>query len=882
MEPLSSRKVSEINQRFVRLQQLLGAGDYETVITESRQLAQQPPLQVAARALEAMAHAFKGDGEAAVALLKQIPEPEKIQQHEVLLTIASAWMRLNVPRRAIPLFRATLKLKADHPLAHARLGAMLLATGAVEKAMPHLQKALEALPHSSGVRLNLARAYLEQKQPEQALAILPPLPEQKEKDGDDELYELTRNEALFALDREEEASSSLREFSKKASAESLAQSVNLLSSRGQYDQAVEVLREGIERYPDAVELLILAADLAEVRGRFGEAGRWLRLALEKQPEEASVWSKLALLSGKRLSLGDAVEAAEKAMSLTEGEGIKPSQRALALSAKAHITEEGGDLAQAEVYYRQALQLLPSFSRALTGLGQLLMQLGRVEEAVGLFEQLKDVAPFAAWSHLINARQLPDDPDILEQMDRAARRPSLEGPVRSHLLFTLASAWEKKGEYDKAWALATEANAATKTLLPYSAEDHRKRIEREMARFSSEFITSRNDFGDPSEVPVFILGMPRSGTTLVEQILGSHSQVFGAGELSLIPQQIQKLEAWEFKLGSGRHYPECIDDMTAEESRRFAQKLLAELQAYDPDAKRVVDKLPHNFEHIGLIKLLFPNARILHLKREPRDVAMSNYFIDYGAKFGGMGFAYDLTSIGEQLVDHQRLLDHWHQVFPGQILEVDYDLLVEDVEGWAHQIIEYLGLEWEPGVLAFQELDRAVKTASVWQVRQPVYTTSKAKWKRYESHLEPLNSALAQQPEPPEMMAVPAVEPGLFLKGMAALQQGEGVAAENIFRQLLEIAPDHAAGIHFLGGALFMQGKLDEASEAMNRSIKRHRGHRTWLENLLKVEQARGDSERVEQLQKRLERAALTPPPGSGTPPKRANDAVTATSWDSDL
>ncbi|WP_139363756.1 sulfotransferase family protein, partial [Oceanospirillum linum] len=134
-----------------------------------------------------------------------------------------------------------------------------------------------------------------------------------------------------------------------------------------------------------------------------------------------------------------------------------------------------------------------------------------------------------------------------------------------------------------------------------------------------------------------------------------------------------------------------------------------------------------------------------LKREPRDVAISNYFIDYAAKFGGMGFAYDQSWIGEQLVDHQRLMNHWHQVLPEQILEVDYDLLVEDVESWAHRIIDYLQLPWEETVLSFQKLERAVKTASSWQVRQPIYTSSKAKWKRYAEFLSPLEAALAVVP-----------------------------------------------------------------------------------------------------------------------------------------
>jgi tetratricopeptide (TPR) repeat protein len=359
--------------------------------------------------------------------------------------------------------------------------------------------------------------------------------------------------------------------------------------------------------------------------------------------------------------------------------------------------------------------------------------------------------------------------------------------------------------------------------------------------------SRKGWGSQSPVPTFVLGMPRSGTTLVEQILGSHSQVFGAGELSLVPELIQKLSGWEAKLGSRREYPECIDDMTQAESLRFAQKHLEELQAYAPQAQRIVDKLPHNFEHIGLIKLLFPQAKILHLKREPRDVAMSNYFTDYAAKFGGMGFAYDLSWIGEQLVDHQRLMDHWHAMFPGQILEVDYDLLVEDVDGWAHQIIDYLELPWEDGVLAFQDLERSVKTASVWQVRQPVYTTSKAKWKRYAAHLDALEASLAEVPPQPLAAAMPRLEPGLFLQAQALLTADQAAEAEALYRKLLQARPAHAAGHHFLGAALYQMGRLDEARKAMRRSLELLPGNVQWLENLRAAEAALGNTAEAERL-----------------------------------
>ncbi|HZV81524.1 MAG TPA: sulfotransferase [Geobacteraceae bacterium] len=844
-----AQSATPLDPRLAQVLNLLQSGQTGKAMEQAERLSAFTELKPTARAFYALAAAMENERDKALAALADFHHPSDLDHAEALLSVGSAWFKLGDLGAAIPFLIRARKADERHPLIAARLGACLLAAGRIPESLPLLKAAAEMLPNSGGAWLNLARAYLAVGEAEQALAALDkavPLP-----DKDPGLYRMSRVEALSRLERHDEAEKLVRQAAESGEQGATAALVQMLGARGRHDEAWHLLKEALEKSPDDTGLMELAAELAQVRGRFGEAAHWLKRALEKQPEHSGLWSRLAMLSSRRLGEKSAREAADKALELTAGKVGPP--RAHALAAHAHLLAESNDYAAAETAYREALTMAPQFVPAMSGLGHLLMQLGRVDEATGFFEELKKIAPLQGWSQLIHAREVPDDPKVLEQMALAARRPSLEGPVQSQFLFTLASAWEKKKEYDKAWKFATEANRAAKEHLKYRPEQHRSRVEREMARFSREFMESRAGYGLQSRVPTFVLGMPRSGTTLVEQILGSHSRVFGAGELSLVPELIQKLNAWEMKLGTRRSYPECIDDMGQEESKRFAEKHLEELQAYAPGAERIVDKLPHNFEHIGLIKLLFPNAKILHLKREPRDVAMSNYFVDYAAKFGGMGFAYDLSWIGEQLVDHQRLMDHWHRVFPGQILEVDYDLLVEDVEGWAHRIIDYLELPWEEGVLSFQELDRAVKTASVWQVRQPVYTTSKSKWKRYEEHLEPLEAALAEIPPAPDPQPLPRVPAGLFLEGMAHLQGGRLREAEAAFRTILHARPAHAAAHQFLGAALYQQGKAEEARKEMRRSVELLGTHLQWFENLLAVEQALGNGDDVEKLKKLIER-----------------------------
>lgn len=838
-----------LNQQLAQINALIATEQFSQARTLMEGLAQTEAAQRPLSALRALWHAMQDQAEECRATLTSFGAPQASDKAETLLTVGSAAFRAGMIKPAIGYLTPAVGQAPEHPLINARLGACLLAAGLLARARPYIEKAASLMPESGGTLLNLAHLQLELKEPQAALDTLERAARQP--DAEKDILNSLRAQALILVGQSQAALEQLRANAQSGTVQDTMALVRQLTTLGQHDEAWRFVREAIDGNPQNIELLELAAELSQVKGRYVEANRFLGRALALAPDNAALWRRRAMLAGRRLSPEMAREAANKALELTEPKG--GHEHALSLATHAHVLSEEDQHDASQAAYRQALELHPQCIPALRGLGQLLMQRGHVEEATALYEQLSQIAPIQGWSQLIHARVLPEDEHALQRMESAARRPNLEGTVQSNLLFTLASAWEKKGDHEKAWALVTEANAATRTHLNYRPEVHRSRIEREMARFSRAFMDSRKGWGIDSEVPVFVLGMPRSGTTLVEQILGSHSQVFGAGELSLVPELIQKLNAWEVKVGSRREYPECVDEMTQEESRKFASRHLQELQAYAPDAQRIVDKLPHNFEHIGLIKLIFPNAKILHLKREPRDVAMSNYFVDYGAKFGGMGFAYDLSWIGEQLVDHQRLMQHWHQVFPGQILEVDYDALVEDVQGWAQRIISHLGLPWEDGVLSFQELDRAVKTASVWQVRQPVYNTSKAKWKRYESHLQPLELAMAEVPPMPTPLPLPQLEPGLFLQGMEHLQAKRLPEAESCFRKLLSARPAHAAAHHFLGATLVQRGQTEAGRKAMHRALELQPGQRQWLENLIRVEEHLGHNAEAQALKDKLAR-----------------------------
>lgn len=629
-----------------------------------------------------------------------------------------------------------------------------------------------------------------------------------------------------------------------------------LAERGRHAQAEDALRRGLRHYPQQQRLLQQLAQLATLQGRTPQAmallRRALRLASQGQEPTLALRLKLASIatqSYSTLAREVAQQAIEEAQALQPSKDVGPEQIAHWLAqaqvALAGVEAQEQQYAEAETRYREVLDVHPQLLAALQGLGSLYMQLGRIDEAVALFEQVKTLDPVRGHSALINARRFPDDDATLQRLEALARVPSLEGPVQPGLLLQLAAAWEKRKAYAKAFALADEANSASRALLGYDPETHRQRCARIRHAFGRPLYEHRRGIGNDSTLPVFVLGMPRSGTTLVEQILAGHSQIHGAGELGMIPGVIAGLERWERHVGSGRHYPDCVDDLSAKVVAGITDNMLKELQEYAPEARHVVDKLPHNFENIGLIKLLFPHARIISVRRDPRDIAISNYFTDYAAKHGGMGFAYDLTWIGEQLADHNLLMHHWNQLFPGEILEVCYEDVLDDPEREARRMLDYIGVAWEPQVLNFSELQRPVKTASVWQVRQPLYKSSMARWARYEAHLAPLlrgtNARIQWQPID-DMVALPV--PGLLETGVARYREEKLDEAEHCFKQLLHHLPDHAAATFMLGLVYVRKGYLDEGIALMRKAHELCPWQSQWRDDLARAYGLSGEPEKA--------------------------------------
>jgi len=822
--------------------------------------------------LKALAHAHLGERveaeQALVIALQSIAELDEDAQ----VDLAGVYCVTYQIDKAVALLESVLASHADHSLALARLAWCRLQVGELDDALTLYQKSIALNQNRLPVWSALVRLFIETKQGQLAqsaldsgIACLNEIHSQLPEVTVEQFTEQFRGLQLEVWIANQEIAQAEQWLDERRTTLNEDEWVNLvvayvqtLAGSNQHTKAEEALRDGLKHYADNLILISQLSELAQLQGRTGQAVQLLRrlihLAKQQDKPEAGYWVRLSNACVHQNEV-QARKAAEKAVELVdemqESEATPLQQiTALRLQAKnalAQVESQEQNFELAESLFNEVLDENPYFMNALQGLGQQQMQRGQLDEAIALYERIKAINPAKGYSSLINARQFPDDEETLVRMEKVARQPSLEGGINASLLLQVATAWEKRKDYEKAFSLAREANESSQQHLHYDSKAHRQACARTRYAFSKPLYQHRKDCGVDSKMPVYVLGMPRSGTTLVEQILAGHSQICGAGELGVIPSRIQGLNRWERHTGSGRSYPDCIDDLTPYVVEGIAKGILEELQEYDTDALHIVDKLPHNFENIGFIKFLFPNAKIISVRRDPRDIAISNYFTDYQAKHGGMGFAYDLEWVGEQLADHNLLMHHWQQTFPGEILEINYEEVVNDTEGMARKMLDYIGVEWEAQVLSFNELDRPVKTASVWQVRQPIYKTSQAKWKRYENHLAPLIAGTNKKIEwdAIEMLSLP--EPGFLTEGVAFFNDKKLDDAERCFKKLLHHIPEHAAGNFMLGLVYAEKNHLTEAIELMEKAHKLCPWNKHWRKDLCQAYEMTGNIEKAEAL-----------------------------------
>jgi len=419
-------------------------------------------------------------------------------------------------------------------------------------------------------------------------------------------------------------------------------------------------------------------------------------------------------------LEEAIARYEKALLREPGFADAHNNLAVALLTQGRVDE-------AALHFEQALALRPGSAEAHNNLANWLSTQGRMNRALEHYGRAIALRPDYAEAHFNRAeiRTFGAGDTELAALEELAQRAELPAGDRPYIHFALGKALEDCGEYRRAFEHLRRGNAAKRAQIPYDEASAARVFARTKAVFTREVIERFHGAGEPSAVPIFVLGMPRSGSTLVEQILAGHPQVHAAGERTDLEQVI------------GAFAGVNLDGAVL---RRMGQTYVARLAALGNGKARVVDKLPGNFLHIGLIRMMLPNARIVHTLRDPVDTCVSCYSKLFTAS---QLFSYDLGELGRHYSRYADLMAHWRSVFPeGSVLDVVYEDVVNDPEGQARRLIEYCGLPWDERSVEFHRTKRAVQTASAAQVRKPVYRSSLQRWRRYEADLGPLLAELA--------------------------------------------------------------------------------------------------------------------------------------------
>jgi tetratricopeptide (TPR) repeat protein len=690
-------------------------------------LADQPRHVEALHLLGVVAHQ-QGDHARAVLLIGSAVsgDPNNAIYHA---NLAEAYRMLGQFDQAVASCRVALRLRPHYPEVANNLGLALLGQGKTNEAIGQLAEALRLKPDFAMACNNLGNALRQC--------------------GDLQEAEAHFRSAVAMDPGLAEAHSNLGQ---------------LLLERHRPHESLESLRVAVRLRPDLAEAhnnlgnaLREAGCLAEARQCYGEA---LRL----KPELAMTYNNIGQALHEENALDQALTWYERALQidpdsarfrcnlaslLAEGEKYDEAtvQYRLALRldpayAEAHcglggVRHEQGDLEQAQDHYRQALRCKPDLPAAHAALGQVREELGDMVEAescwrTALRHDPRHTAAHAQLATMLR-HKLPDED--LAALCQLRSDPDLSDARRSALQFGLAQVYDARGGYNEAAELLQQANllagaVARKRGQEYDPAAHSRFVDRMLAGTTSAFFERVSGFGLDSERPIFIIGLPRSGTTLTEQILASHSQVFGAGELRLARDEFEGLASRD---SAAVDALAGLDQATA---RRLAERHLDRLQELNGDRQRVVDKMPDNYLYLGLLAVLFPRAKFIHCRRDLRDNAVSCWMTNFRA----IRWANDPEHIVSRFHEYQRLMQHWREVLPVQLLDVVYEETVADVEGTARRLVQWCGLEWEPACLKFHTGTRPVRTASVAQVRQPIYRRSVARWMHYE---EPLGALFAR-------------------------------------------------------------------------------------------------------------------------------------------
>jgi tetratricopeptide (TPR) repeat protein len=608
------------------------------------------------------------------------------------------------------------------------LGAVLIKTHQFDEAETTLKETIRLAPTFAKPHQDIGHLLLERQRPEEAVEYL-----QKATTLDPgvALAFFNLGKALALLGRGKEADVA---FEASFELDPVRKTLALAAEHqreGRMQEAERAYRSVLRSHPKNVDALRLLGRVAYAAGRLEEAERLFRRAIEQAPDFVGAIVDLARTLRETHHYEESIAWFRKAIAL------EPT------NVQAHF-QLGGVLSQAALNfeaideYKTALKLQPEYAAAFLSLGHALKTVGQQEEAISAYRECMRIKPDNGQIHwsLANLKTYRLTEDDIADMETRVGGTDLSDDSRVNFLFALAKAYEDSGDFDRSWDYYAEGNSTRRMLESYDPVRTEVTNDAIVEVFDAEFLDRNTGLGNPDDAPIFVLGLPRSGSTLLEQILASHSQVEGTSELPYLQQVANSLSR---NRADGVNYPEAVRELSGEHFQALGGDYLelARLNRTE-GTPYFVDKMPNNFPIVGFIHLIFPNAKIIDARRHPLDSCVSCYRQLFAK---GQSFTYDLTDIGEYFLQYQRMMDHWHEVLPGRVLTVQHEDVVRDLDTQVRRILDYCELPFENACINYHETDRPIRTPSSEQVRRPVYTDSLGFWRHYETHIGELVEVL---------------------------------------------------------------------------------------------------------------------------------------------
>lgn len=639
-------------------------------------------------------------------MLSQIPDDANF-----LCLSARALTRLGRLDEATRDIDKALSLFPEFERAHEARGDLLIAKGELPAASEAFEEALRLDPSRQPTRMKLGRLFMRMGHVDKARAL--------------------RGEFLrLGQDNQD-----------------IVRAVNL-EKEEKLVEAERIYRDILRRHPDNVSAMRLWARLGTRQQRYQDAEVLLKRAVEVAPDFNQAWADLVTVQYEQQKLEEAAESAKRLIRL---DPRVPNGYLLLASARA----SAGFHHDALRAFDDALAINPKHVGALCGKGNVCRTIGDQSGAIAAFRSSIEANPLhaEAYWNLANLKTFRFEDSEVDDMLALVGDERIPPDGQVQLNNALGLEFEGRKDYDRAFEHIDRGNRLRRESEFYDRIENEELVDNSIEAFTRQFFDDHADQGDPDPAPIFIVGLPRSGSTLIEQILSSHSMVDGTHELRDLGMTVR---SDRITGAFNPRYPKNLENIDGGGFRRLGGEYIRRTRRYRGERPFFTDKNPNNYVHAGLIHLILPNAKVIDARRHPLDSCLGSYKQLFAQ---GQPFSYDLVELGEYYLQYQRLMDHWHAVLPGRVLAVEYEEVVADLEGQVRRILEYCELPWEDGCLRFHETDRAVRSASSEQVRQPIYSTSVNTWRHYEAHLDPLIEVLE-----PLLMELPEKDRPVTLGG----------------------------------------------------------------------------------------------------------------------